>query len=55
MNNLLDPSYIQEWERRQADGNLSTEIRKFYGHHHDFVNRYGTSVSHMTTDMFQLS
>jgi hypothetical protein len=31
--------------------------RKFYGRHHDdeLVNRYGTSVSQMITDMFHLS
>ena len=26
-----------------------------YGHHRDLVDRYGISVSQMTTDMFQLS
>ena len=30
---------------------LKSSLRKFYGHHHDLVNRYGTSVSQMTTDM----
>jgi hypothetical protein len=28
---------------------------KFYGRHHDLVDRYGISVSQMTTDMFHLS
>jgi hypothetical protein len=27
-------------------------VAKFYGHHYDFVYRYGVSVSQMTTDMF---
>jgi hypothetical protein len=31
---------------------LKSSLRKFYGHHHDLVDRYGISVSHMTTDMF---
>jgi len=30
-------------------------IVMLYGHHHDFANRYGVSVSQMTTDMFRLS
>ena len=29
--------------------------RKLYGRHHDLVDRYGISVSQMTTDMFHLS
>ena len=29
--------------------------RKFYGRYHDLINRYGVSVSQMTTDMFSLS
>jgi hypothetical protein len=28
---------------------------KFYGRHHDLVDRYGISVSQMTTDIFHLS
>ena len=31
---------------------FSTE---FYGRHHDVVNRYGVSLSQMSTDMFHLS
>ena len=34
---------------------LKSSIRKFYGRHHDFVDRYGISVSQMSTDMFHLS
>ena len=34
---------------------LKSSLRKFYGRHHDLVNRYGISVSQMTTDMFHLS
>ena len=30
-------------------------LRKFYGHHHDLVDRYRISVSQMTTDMFHLT
>ena len=33
---------------------LKSSLRKFYGHHHDLVDRYGVSVSHMTMDMFCL-
>jgi hypothetical protein len=29
--------------------------RKFYSRHHDLVERYGISVSQMTTDIFHLS
>jgi hypothetical protein len=35
--------------------NLKSPLRKFYGRHHDLVDRYGISVSQMTTDMFHLS
>ena len=34
---------------------LKSSLRKFYDRHHDLVDRYGISVSQMTTDMFQLS
>ena len=34
---------------------LKSSLRKFYGRHHDLVNRYGVFVSQMTTDMFRLS
>ena len=32
-----------------------SSLRKFYGRHHDLVDRYGISVSQMTTDMLHLS
>jgi hypothetical protein len=34
---------------------LKSSLRKFYGRHHDLVDRYGISVSQMTTDIFHLS
>ena len=34
---------------------LKSSHRKFYGRLHDLVDRYGISVSQMTTDMFHLS
>jgi hypothetical protein len=34
---------------------LKSSLRKLYGGHHDLVDRYGISVSQMTSDMFQLS
>ena len=34
---------------------LKLSPRKFYGHHHDLVDRYGIYVSQMNTDMFYLS
>jgi hypothetical protein len=33
---------------------LKLLLRTFYGRHHDLVDRYGISVSPMTTDMFHL-
>jgi hypothetical protein len=33
---------------------LKSSLRKFYGRHHDLVDRYGISVSQMTMDMFHL-
>jgi hypothetical protein len=34
---------------------LTHGLSKFYGRHHDIVDRYSISVSQMTTDMFNLS
>ena len=34
---------------------LKSSLRKFYAHHHYLVNRYGVSVSQITTDLFRLS
>ena len=34
---------------------LKSSRRKFYGRHHDLVDRYGISVSQMTTDIFHSS
>jgi hypothetical protein len=34
---------------------LKSSLRKFYGCHHDLVDRYGISVSQNTMDMFYLS
>ena len=34
---------------------LKSSLQKFYGRNHDFFNRYETSMSQMTTDMFHLS
>ena len=34
---------------------LKSSLRKFYSRHHDLVDRYGISVSQMTTDIFHLS
>jgi hypothetical protein len=33
--------------------NLKSSLRTFYGRHHALVDRYGISVSQMTTEMFQ--
>ena len=34
---------------------LESSLRKVYGRHNGLINRYGISVSQMTTDMFHLS
>jgi hypothetical protein len=34
---------------------LKSSLRKFYGRHHDLVDRYGISVSQMTTDMLTIN
>jgi hypothetical protein len=34
---------------------LKSSLRTIYGRHHDLVDRYGISVSQMTTNMFHLS
>jgi hypothetical protein len=34
---------------------LKPSLRKFYDRHHDWVDRYGISVSQMTSDMFYVS
>jgi hypothetical protein len=33
---------------------LKSSLLKYYGRHHDLVDRYGIYVSQMTTDMFHL-
>jgi len=33
---------------------VKSSLRKFYGCHHAMVDRYGISVSQMTTEMFHL-
>ena len=33
---------------------LKSSLQKVYSRHHDLVDRYGISVSQMTTDMFHL-
>ena len=33
---------------------LKSSLRTFYDRHHDLIDRYGISVSQMTTDMFHL-
>jgi len=35
--------------------NIKSQFCLVHGHQHDFVNRYGLSVSRMTTDMFNFS
>ena len=66
-NMLAAPAYIFQFMRYSRAcgsyqdfldrGLLLTRklLRKFYGRHHDLVDRYGISVSQMTTDMFHLS
>jgi hypothetical protein len=34
---------------------LKSSNRKFYIRHHSLIDRYGISVSQMTTDMFHVS
>ena len=34
---------------------MKSSLVKFYDRHHDLVNRYGISVSQMTTNMFHMS
>ena len=34
---------------------LKSSLRIFYGRYHSLVDRYGISVSHITTDMYHLS
>jgi hypothetical protein len=34
---------------------LKSLLQKIYGRHHELVDRYGISVSQMSTDMFHLS
>jgi hypothetical protein len=37
---------------KQQEYNIYCTSQKAYGRHHDLVDRYGISVSQMTTDMF---
>jgi hypothetical protein len=42
-------------EPRVPFGKVEVITSKIYGRHHDLVDRYGISVSQMTTDMFHMS
>ena len=48
--------YVRECFLQIRDTQLGPVLatRKYYYRHHDLVNRYGISVSQMTTDMFHL-
>jgi hypothetical protein len=50
---MLPTRTLQNQELLMAK--LKSSHGKFYGRHHDLVDRYGISVSQMTTDMFHLS
>ena len=36
-------------------GRVESSLRKFYGRHHELVDRYGITVSQMISDMFLMS
>ena len=40
-------------EQRVPSGLLEVTFQMFYGCHHDLDNRYGLSLSQMTSDMFR--
>jgi hypothetical protein len=48
---LLTRKLLNQWFDMAK---LKSSLRKFYSHHNDLVDRYGISVSQMTTDMFHL-
>ena len=50
---FLDRGLLLTW--KLLNQRLKSSLRKFYGRHHDLVDRYEISVSQMTTDMFHLS
>jgi hypothetical protein len=49
---LLTRKLLNQWF---LSVKLMPSLRKFYGGHHDLIDRYGISVSQMTTDMLLLS
>ena len=52
---LLTRKLLNQWFLLVKLKSSSFTDIKFYGRHHDLVDRYGISVSQMTTDMFHLS
>ena len=50
---------VSEWNDMSSRGlllvKLKSSLRKYYGRHHSLVDRYGVSVSHITTNMYHLS
>jgi hypothetical protein len=55
-NSLIEGTASKETtEPRVPFGKAKSSLRKFYGRHHDLVDRYGISVPQMTTDIFYLS
>ena len=59
MNPVVSVRYLRYFQLKYRLGIcnhfLKSLLRKLYGRHRDFVDRYGISVSQMTTDMFHLS
>ena len=43
-NRLLEQGYVAT--------RLKSSLQKFYGRHHELVDRYGVSISTMKTDLF---
>ena len=55
---FIDRGLLLTWKKLNIGFLLvkvKLSLRKFYGRHHDLVERYGISVSLLTTDMFHLS
>ena len=46
---------LKQWLLYSYLVKLKSSLRKFYGRHHDMVDRYEISVSQMATDMFHSS
>ena len=52
---IARPPTIRPLEQGFVATGLKSSVQKFYGRHHEHVDRYGVSTCTMKTDLFNMS